>query len=119
MVQPQQGVSASAYLGDERGVGVANIEVQTVCGPGTVGAGFYEHAGILMHAPTHALVVDALTHEGVCSHFAAPGLELADVVASEALVVTGAALFLLGYPGKVTEEPALFPYAAAVPASSV
>ncbi|KAK7974075.1 hypothetical protein PG989_015923 [Apiospora arundinis] len=125
---PQQGESASAHLGDERAVGVANVEVQKVCGVGTAGAGFYEHAGILMHALTHALVVDALTHTGpgeasridlqaVCSHIAAPGLDLADVVATEALMVTGAALFLLGYPEKVTEEPALFPYAVAAPPS--
>lgn len=128
MVQPQQGESASAHLGDERAVGVANVEVQKVCEVGTAGAGFYEHAGILMHALTHALVVDALTHTGpgeasridlqaVCSHIAAPGLDLADVVATEALMVTGAALFLLGYPEKVTEEPALFPYAVAAPPS--
>ncbi|KAK8073747.1 hypothetical protein PG994_004646 [Apiospora phragmitis] len=123
MVQPQQGASASAHLDDTRKVGVANVEVQQVCGPGTVGAGFYEHAGILMHALTHSLIVDALTYNDdggpadpsrldlgeVCARLAAPVLGLADVVATEALMVTGAALFLLGYP-------ALFPYAAAAPA---
>lgn len=43
IVQPQSGTGASAFLRDERGVGVSNNEVQLVC-PGQAAGGFYGHA---------------------------------------------------------------------------
>ncbi|KAK8070994.1 hypothetical protein PG997_011197 [Apiospora hydei] len=126
-----RGLDGAAAAG-RRGVGVANVELQQVCGLGNRGRGLLRTRRRALAPLTHALVVDALTHDDgrpgdvsrvdlgeVCSHFAAPGLELADVVATEALMVTGTALFLLGYPEKVTEEPAPFPYAAAASAAPV
>jgi hypothetical protein len=92
VVQPQAGVLASAFLGDARTVGVANVDVQSVCGVAPAG-GLVTHGGVLYNALAHALVVDALTHAGpaslarvnsfqVCQQLAAPGLDGGDVLAT-------------------------------------
>ncbi|KAH9862419.1 hypothetical protein J1614_011074 [Plenodomus biglobosus] len=104
VVQPQQGPAASAILLDTRGVGVANIELQTVCA-GLRGAVFYGHAGALFHPLTHALVVDVLTHGGpadltriniihACAEFTARELGFDDVVATAGLIPVAAARLL-------------------------
>jgi hypothetical protein len=122
VVEPQSGTGASAYILDERGVGVSNNEVQVVCA-GFPGGTFYGHAGVLYNPLTYALVVDALTHDGpgdvsrlgslaeVCAPYAAPGLDLADVLETAGLIPI-AALLLLAYPEKLSAEPALMSYAA-------
>ncbi|GME50291.1 hypothetical protein GTA08_BOTSDO07677 [Neofusicoccum parvum] len=120
IVQPQSGAAASAFVGDARGVGVTNAEVQVVC-KGQPAGGLYTHESMLLNPLTYALVVDALTHEGpgqvgrldlasVCSSVLAPGLGLQDLLETEGLVVLAAAL-LLTYPDKRLVEPGLIAYA--------
>ncbi|KAH7037025.1 uncharacterized protein B0I36DRAFT_282680 [Microdochium trichocladiopsis] len=120
VVQPQSGANASAYLQDERGVGVLNVELQKVCplaSPALVGT----HESSLWGAPLQALIKDALTHDGPadisripdwnaeCSKIAADGLNLEDVIGTTfAVPVAFAAMFL--YPKRVTTEPALPSY---------
>ncbi|KAH7064885.1 lipase B precursor [Macrophomina phaseolina] len=121
IVQPQSGTAASAFVGDARGVGVTNAEVQVVC-RGMPAGGFYTHESMLVHPLTYALIVDALTHEGpgkverldldtVCADILAPGLGLDDLLATEGVLVLAGAL-LLTYPDKRLVEPALMPYAS-------
>ncbi|KAI8932507.1 hypothetical protein NX059_010689 [Plenodomus lindquistii] len=120
VVEPQQGTIASAFMNDARGVGVSNIEVQRACA-GQPGGSFYGHAQMLFNPLTFALIVDALTHDGpgdlnridvksVCSGYAAPGLNLDDVVATTG-VIPVAAVLLLTYPEKRSTEQALRSYA--------
>jgi hypothetical protein len=120
IVEPQQGVIASAFIGDARGVGVTNVEAQRTCF-GRVAAGFYGHAGMLYHPLTIALVIDALSHDGpgdlgrldldeVCSNYVAPGLTVGNAVDTAAQIVT-AAIRLLAYQPRLTDEPKLMPYA--------
>jgi hypothetical protein len=120
VVEPQQGTGASAFILDARGVGVSNNEVQSVCA-GQPGGSFYGHAGVLYNPLTYALIVDALTHDGpgslsrinvknVCAQYAAPGLDLDDVLATAGLIPIAGAL-LLTYPQKLLQEPALRSYA--------
>ncbi|UPX11939.1 uncharacterized protein EKO05_0002522 [Ascochyta rabiei] len=121
IVEPQQGDAASAFLGSGNGVPVSNNEVQAVCAL-QAGGSFYGHAGVLFHPLTYALIVDALTHPGttgqisridrqsVCADYAAPGLDLDDVLATIGLIpVSG--VVLLGSPQKQRMEPALKGYA--------
>lgn len=121
IVQPQVGTAASAYILDQRGVGVSNNEVQSVCA-GYLGGTFYGHAGVLYNPLTYALIVDALTHEGpgqvsrldipsVCAPYLAPGLDLVDLLETAGLIPI-AGLLLLAYPEKRLAEPALMSYAA-------
>ncbi|RMZ68565.1 lipase B precursor [Pyrenophora seminiperda CCB06] len=120
IVEPQQGTAASAFINDARNVGVSNNEVQVVCN-GQAAASFYGHAGVLYNPLTYALVVDALQNEGpgsldrinvksVCDSYAAPGLDLDDVLAT-AGVIPVAAVLLLAYPQKLLAEPPLRAYA--------
>ncbi|KAK6219280.1 hypothetical protein LQW54_002268 [Pestalotiopsis sp. IQ-011] len=121
IVQPQAGTGASAYLLDQRDVGVSNNEVQDVCA-GHTGASFYGHAGVLYNPLTYALIVDALTHDGpgdasrlesiadACGSYAAPGLDLTDVLETAGLIAS-AALTILAYPDKLSTEPPLMSYA--------
>ncbi|KAK7723391.1 hypothetical protein SLS57_004585 [Botryosphaeria dothidea] len=122
IVQPQSGTGASAFIGDARGVGVTNAEVQVVC-PGKPAGSLYTHESMLVNPLAYALIVDALTHEGpgrverldlnsVCAGFLAPGLGLDDLLATEGLVVLAGAL-LLTYPDRRLVEPGLMPYASA------
>jgi hypothetical protein len=122
VVEPQQGNAASAYLpSGGPDAPASNNEVQTVCAL-QPGGSFYGHAGVLFNPLTYALVVDALTHPGttgqvsrinlksVCADYAAPGLDLDDVLATTGLIVT-AGVGLLAYPHKVLTEPPLKGYA--------
>ncbi|KAH4935728.1 hypothetical protein HBI56_008650 [Parastagonospora nodorum] len=120
IVEPQQGNFASAFMNDGRNVGVSNNEVQKVCAGGLAGT-FYGHAGVLFNPLTYALIVDALTHDGpgntsrinlasVCSTYAAPGLDLDDVIATSGLIPI-AGVMLLTYPDKRLAEPGLKSYA--------
>lgn len=120
IVQPQSGSSASAILKDARHVGVSNNEVQTVCHARPAGL-FYTHEGVLYNPLAHALAVDALTHSGpgklsrlnlaeVCGEVVAPGLSLADVLATEGTIpVAGAAI--AAFVPKTDKEPAIMAYA--------
>lgn len=121
IVQPQSGTGASAFLKDARGVGVTNIEVQSIC-PGQPAGGLYTHESMLLNPLTYALIVDALTHDGpgnldridkttVCQQVFAPGITLEDAIATESLIVI-AGVLLLTYPSKLHDEPALMSYAA-------
>lgn len=121
IVEPQQGTAASAFLKDVRNVGVSNNEVQVVCA-GRLGGSFYEHAGVLFNPLTYALIVDALINDGpgstsridvasVCNNYAAPGLDLDDVIATTGLIPI-AGVLLLAYPQKMLTEPPLRAYAA-------
>lgn len=120
VVEPQQGTIASAYMNDARGVGASNNEVQTVCA-GRLGGGFYDHAGVLAHPLTYALIVDALTNSGpgsldridvasVCNNIVAPGLDVDDSIDTLGLIVV-AGVSLLAYPDRRLVEPELMSYA--------
>jgi hypothetical protein len=120
VVEPQQGTIASAFMKDERGVGVSNNEVQRVCA-GRPGGGFYGHATTLAHPLTYALIVDALVNEGpgsvnridvgrVCDRIEAEGLDLDDFLATGGLIPV-AGVLLLTYPDRRLTEPELREYA--------
>lgn len=120
VVQPQSGTQASAFMNDARNVGVSNNEVQVVCAGQRAGS-FYGHSSVLANPLTYALIVDALTHEGpgnvsridlksVCDSYAAPGLDLDDVLATIGLIPVAGAGLLLG-PQKTFTEPPLRAYA--------
>jgi hypothetical protein len=120
IVQPQEGTGASAYLLDQRNVGVTNAEVQKVCA-GKPGGSFYTHESMLANPLSFALAKDALTHEGpgkisrldlgtVCASSLAPGLGLEDLLITEnAIVIAG--ISLVTYLPKVKQEPAIKEYA--------
>jgi len=120
VVQPQSGTGASGFLGDVRGVGVANVEVQTVCA-GQLAGSVFGHAEVLFNPLTHALIVDALTHDGpgnperidlksVCSLYAADGLDLDDAIATIGLIPV-AGLLILASSERTATEPPLRAYA--------
>ncbi|KAI1287856.1 hypothetical protein F5Y03DRAFT_380245 [Xylaria venustula] len=120
IVEPQQGRNASAYLGDARGVGVTNIEVQSVCA-GKLAGSFYGHAEMLFNPVTAAMVADALSHAGpgklsrvklaeVCADYIAPGLTLEDAISTSGEIVI-AAIRLLAYMPKLLVEPGVKAYA--------
>jgi hypothetical protein len=120
VVQPQSGTNVSAYLRDDRGVGVTNFELQSTCAGHPAGGFLYGHAEVLASPLTYALVVDALNHDGpadlsrldlqtVCANYAAPGLSLADVVATVGLTPM-VGFVMLSSPVKQTAEPDLIPY---------
>ena len=120
IVQPQSGPNASAILMDERHVGVTTALVQEVC-PGQPAGSVYTHEGVLYSPVAWALAVDALTHDGpadlsrvdwnvVCARFAAPQLQLHDVLGCEAALVIALGHFIT-HPHKVVREPELKPYA--------
>ncbi|KAF3045353.1 hypothetical protein E8E11_007882 [Didymella keratinophila] len=120
IVEPQQGNAASAFL--PAGLAPAsNNEVQVICA-NQPGGSFYGHAGVLFNPLTYALIVDALKHPGttgqvsridrqaVCANYAAPGLDLDDVLATSGLIPV-AGVLLLAYPQKMLAEPPLKAYA--------
>ncbi|PNP77075.1 hypothetical protein FNYG_09688 [Fusarium nygamai] len=120
IVQPQEGTGASAYLLDERKVGVTNAEVQKVCA-GKPGGSFYTHESMLINPLSFALAKDALTHDGpgkisrldlgtVCASPLAPGLGLEDLLITENAIII-AAISLVTYLPKVKEEPVIREYA--------
>lgn len=120
IVEPQQGVGASGYFDDVRGVGVTNNEIQTVC-PLLPAGGPFGHIDVLLNSLVWALIKDALTHPGpgrtsrldlsvVCNEVLAPGLTAADLLATFPLLPAVVVDVLL-YEPKVTAEPAIMAYA--------
>lgn len=63
VVQPQHEANVSAFLNDERDVGVHNVELQLEC-PLLPLALVGTHESALWGAPLQALIKDALTHDG-------------------------------------------------------
>jgi hypothetical protein len=117
IVQPQLGNAASGFINDARNVGVSNTFLQGACLALPAGV-LYGHAGVLINPTAYALVVDALTHDGPgrferisgsCVDVVAPGIGIADVLATEA-VIPEAALNILSYLPKVASEPAIKTY---------
>ncbi|KAF2754501.1 alpha/beta-hydrolase [Pseudovirgaria hyperparasitica] len=123
IVQPQSDPIASAASLDARGVGVTNVELQSVCTallPG--GLPINDHEGVIINALGYELAKDALTHAGpgqlsrvdtnmACERFAADGLSLADIFATYALIPI-AALNILAFQPKADGEPPIKAYAA-------
>lgn len=129
IVEPQQDPNASGFLKDARGVGVSNTEVQNVCTTVLPGGTFYNsHEGVIYNALGYALAVDALQNGGPgqlsrvnatfqCSQFAIPGLSLADIFATEALIPI-AAFQVIAFMPKTATEPPIKAYAQKdIPAS--
>jgi hypothetical protein len=123
IVQPQQGTGASAYMNDARGVGVSNNEIQNVCGIAPAGA-IGTHESLLFNGFVVSLALEALKKgkavqaseidlATVCQLAVYPGLDLIDVLETEALVPLGAinVLEYIGAGKGALEEPALKPYA--------
>jgi hypothetical protein len=120
VVEPQMGTGASAYIKDERKVGVSNTQLQLAC-PGQIAGSFYTHEGMLVNPLAWALAVDALTHDGpgdlsridldtVCGQFLPPGLTLEDFLGTEATLVLAAVNIIeYGYIGE--DEPPIKAYA--------
>jgi hypothetical protein len=95
IVEPQQGLTASAFINDARRVGVSNTEIQTACF-GQPAGGIVTHEGAIANSLTFALAVDALKNPGpgslsrlnllsVCSQYIAPGLDLTDFLLTESM----------------------------------
>lgn len=92
IVEPQDGIAASAFINDARGVGVSNNFLQGICA-GAPASGLYDHEGVLYNSAAWALVLDALTNDGPgsfervgsasCQDIVAPGLSLDDVIETE------------------------------------
>lgn len=118
IVEPQDGTAASGFLKDARGKGVSNTFLQGACLAEPAGL-LYTHEGVLYNPVAYALVVDALQHDGPgnfdrvsgqCGAVVAPGLSLADVIETEALIPL-AVLNIFSYLPKVFSEPAIRAYA--------
>lgn len=117
VVEPQSDPNASGALKDVRNVGVTNAQIQLVC-PGKPAGSIYLHETMLVNPIAYALFVDALTHDGpgqlsridldtVCSQLVPPGLDLDDLLGTEAATAVLAVLDILsyGYLGDNTEPP--------------
>lgn len=124
IVEPQQTPpGASAMVNDARNVGVTNAQIQNICPAGTPAGGpNFGHESTLYNAVTFALAKDALQNSGpgsisrsgassMCSMFAAPGLDLEDIFATEFLIPL-AGFNIETYPQKVLTEPPIKAYAA-------
>ncbi|KAJ5787361.1 hypothetical protein N7457_002351 [Penicillium paradoxum] len=121
VVEPQSGWWASAALGDGRGVGVSNVQVQVACA-GRAAGGSYSHSAMLVNPLAYALFVDALAHDGpgrlertdldaVCGGLLAPGLDLEDFLGMEAVSNVVGTLDVLLYGFNGSGEPPLRDYA--------
>ncbi|KAJ5474744.1 hypothetical protein N7475_004310 [Penicillium sp. IBT 31633x] len=111
---------ASGALGDVRGVGVSNVQVQIVCA-GRPAGGLYSHSATLVNPLAYALFVDALAHDGpgrlervdldaVCGQSFAPGLDLGDVLGMETVSNVVGVLDVLLYGFSWNGEPPLREY---------
>ncbi|KAF2450912.1 alpha/beta-hydrolase, partial [Karstenula rhodostoma CBS 690.94] len=123
IVQPQEGPNASAFLNDARGVGVSNNEIQQACGDAPAGA-LGTHESLLFNGFVVSLTLEALKKgravqssevdlATVCQQAVYPGLDLIDVLETEALIPL-AAVNILEYTGAAKgtlDEPALKSYA--------
>lgn len=118
IVQPMSGENASAYLLDERNVGVSNNQVQTLCDDDLM---IVLHEGALYNAVAWGLIEDAITKGGVadpnridleslCEMPQADGLTSDDALGTEAVMVQ-AVTNILDYQPKVEEEPPIAAYA--------
>lgn len=99
------------------------MELQSVCGSVLPGGAVYNtHEGVLYNALAYALAVDAIKNAGPgqlsrinvayqCAQFAAPGLSLSDILATEALIPIAAAS-ILAFEPKTAFEPPIMAYAA-------
>ncbi|KAL9084471.1 MAG: hypothetical protein Q9159_005233 [Coniocarpon cinnabarinum] len=116
IVQPQTGTQASAFL-----QGASNNELQTLC-PGLPAGSFYTHEGVLYNPVTFGLVKDALVNGGpaqagrigldaLCPLFVTQGLDVEDVLSTEATIPQAGVNLLLFEP-KMLQEPAIKNYAA-------
>ena len=122
IVLPQSDPNASAFTKDVRGVGVSNVEIQSVCGAISPDSFVnVDHEGVLYNALGYALAVDSLKHGGpgqlsridvekACSSLAAPGLSLSDMLATHATIPLAVG-YLLAYTPKASREPPIMPYA--------
>lgn len=96
--------------------------MQDICGLVSVAASpNFGHEATLYNAVAFALGKDALSNAGpgnvarsnaasYCGYFTAPGLDLVDVLATEATIPL-AAFRIVSYPSKVVAEPAIKAYA--------
>ncbi|KAJ9489732.1 hypothetical protein VN97_g3552 [Penicillium thymicola] len=121
IVQPQSGEWASAALGDVRGVGMSNVQVQVACA-GRAAGGSYSHSAMLVHPLAYALFIDALVHDGpgrleridlgaVCGESIAPGLDVNDFLGMEAVSNVVGVLDVLWYGyNNESDEPPLRDY---------
>ncbi|RAL10175.1 esterase/lipase family protein [Aspergillus homomorphus CBS 101889] len=122
VVQPQSGMGASAYMKDERGVGVTNCELQVHARLKPAGL-IYSHEAVLYNPLAWALAADAIQNGGpgsferidlgaVCMRSKAAGLSLIDATKTQALAAWALKNILLFTP-KPWREPELPAYAAA------
>jgi hypothetical protein len=122
IVQPQSGSEASAIIGDARGVGVTNNELQHICSDRPAGR-VYTHESSLVNPLSWALAQDALQNQGpgsvsriqnlredVCNSYLAPGLELHDFLGTEGFLVV-AVSEIAKYKDKTNIEPPIKNYA--------
>lgn len=121
IVHPQEYSGASAYVLDERHVGVTNVELQDVCTVAQPAGTVYTHEGVLYNPLAFALAKDALINSGPgqlsrinvveeCQKIVSDGLNLEDVLATEATIPIGA-VYIETYPNKVLTEPPIMLYA--------
>jgi hypothetical protein len=126
IVQPQAGDGTSAFLKDDRQVGVLNVALQQTC-PFTPAGAVYTHSGVLYNGVAWALTKDAILNGGparidridlrsVSMQFMAPGLTLHDVNMTLALIPVAGANILKFFPKHFAETP-LPAYVAAESAS--
>ncbi|KAJ5640541.1 hypothetical protein N7528_000166 [Penicillium herquei] len=116
VVQPQSGHKASAFMKDERNVGVTNCELQVEARFRPAGL-IYTHETVMYNPLSWALAEDAIKNGGpgrfdridmhsVCMHTMAPGLNILDATKTQALAAWALKNILLFMP-KPWHEPAL------------
>lgn len=120
VVQPQHGTHASAFMKDERSIGVTNCEVQVAALMRPAG-GAYLHAGVMFNPLAWALMEDAIVNGGpgrldrialksLSMLSKTPGLSALDVIQTQALNASCLAAILTFMP-KPWNEPPLPAYA--------
>jgi hypothetical protein len=100
---------------------MTNTQIQLAC-PEKPAGSFYLHETMLVNPITYALFVDALTHDGprnlsrigldtVCNQLVPPGLDLEDLLGTEAMALVLGVTDLLSYGYIGNTEPPAKPYA--------